>query len=134
MTYTVSSPDRSGMVCRVTSTDAAHQFRLITDYLTDPARASVVIHTTLEPLGATPTAALSRLEVYVRYDATIDNTGGGGKTNALANNAVIDRGALVSSDTTMPTGPFAPRWSARWPPTAPSCARRVALWARPAMA
>jgi glucoamylase len=106
MTYTVSSPDRSGMVCRVTSTDAAHQFRLVSDYLTDPARASVVIHTTLEPLGATPKAALSRLEVYVRYDATIDNTGGGGKTNALPNNAVIDRGALVSSDTTMPTGPF----------------------------
>ena len=107
MTYTVSSPDRSGMVCRVTSTDAAHQFRLISDYLTDPARASVVIHTTLEPLGATTEAALSRLEVYVRYDATIDNTGGGGKTNALPNDAVIDRGVLVSSDTTMPTGPFA---------------------------
>jgi glucoamylase len=107
MTYAVSSPDRSGMVCRVTSTDAAHQFRLITDYLTDPARASVVIHTTLEALGATTKAALSRLEVYVRYDATIDNTGGGGKTNALPNNAAIDRGALVSSDTTKPTGPFA---------------------------
>jgi len=38
MTYTVSSPDRSGMVCRVTSTDATHQFKLVTDYLTDPAR------------------------------------------------------------------------------------------------
>jgi glucoamylase len=100
-------PDRSGMVCRVTSTDAAHRFRLITDYLTDPVRASAVIHTTLKPLGATPKAALSRLKVYVRYDATIDNTGGGGKTNALPNNAVIDRGALVSSDTTKPSGPFA---------------------------
>jgi glucoamylase len=51
MTYTVSSPDRSGMVCRVTSTDAAHQFRLVTDYLTDPARSSVIVHTAL---GATP--------------------------------------------------------------------------------
>ena len=107
MTYTVSSPDRSGMVCRVTSTDATHHFSLITDYLTDPARASVVIHTTLEPLGATTTAALSRLKVYVRYDATIDNTGGGGETNALPNDAVIERGALVSSDTSEPTGPFA---------------------------
>ena len=107
MTYTVSSPDRSGMVCRVTSTDAAHQFKLVTDYLTDPARASVIIHTKLEPLGATTQATLSHLEVYVRYDATIDNTGGGGKTNALPNNAVIDRGALVSSDTNEPTGPFA---------------------------
>ncbi len=107
MTYSVSSPDRSGMVCRVTSTDAAHRFRLITDYLTDPARSSVVIHTRLAPLGSTTQAALRRLAVYVRYDATIDNTGGGGKTNALPNDAVIDRGALVSSDTTEPTGPFA---------------------------
>jgi glucoamylase len=107
MTYTVTSPDRSGMVCRVTSTDVAHHFRLITDYLTDPARASVVIHTMLQPLGATPEASLSGLKVYVRYDATIDNTGGGGTTNALPNNAVIASGALVSSDTTTPTGPFA---------------------------
>jgi glucoamylase len=107
MTYTVSSPDRSGMVCRVTSADAAHQFKLVTDYSTDPARASVVIHTSLEPLGATTQATLSHLAVYVRYDATIDNTGGGGKTNALPNNAVIERGALVSSDTNEPTGPFA---------------------------
>ena len=50
---------------------------------------------------------MRRLKVYVRYDATIDNTGGGGKTNALPNNAAIERGALVSSDTTAPTGPFA---------------------------
>src|SRR3984957_9651218 len=76
MTYTVSSPDRSGMVCQVTSTDTKHGFQIVTDYITDPATASVVIHTTLEPLGATTEAALSRLEVYVRYDATIDNTGG----------------------------------------------------------
>src|ERR1700727_3807347 len=60
MTYAVSSPDRSGMVCQVTSTDAAHGFRLITDYLTDPARASVVVHTTLQPLGPTTQRALSR--------------------------------------------------------------------------
>ncbi len=51
--------------------------------------------------------ALDRLKVYVRYDATIDNTGGGGPSNALPNNAAIQDGALVSSDTTEPTGPFA---------------------------
>jgi glucoamylase len=109
MTYTISSPDPGGMVCQVTSRDPKHGFALVTDYLTDPARDSVVMHTTLEPLPGSPTASLRRLKVYVRYDAQIDNTGGGGKTNALANNAVIDRatGALVSSDTTTPTGPWA---------------------------
>jgi glucoamylase len=109
MTYTVSSPDRSGMVCQVTSRDPHHGFALVTDYMTDPARSSVVMHTTLEPLHGTATAALDRLKVYVRYDAQIDNTGGGAKTNALPNNAVIVPAtrALVSSDTTTPTGPWA---------------------------
>ncbi len=109
MTYTVSSPDPSGMVCQVTSRDPKHGFALLTDYLTDPARDSVVMHTTLEPLDGAGTAALHRLKVYVRYDAQIDNTGGGGPSNALPNNAVIDPAsrALVSSDTIAPTGPWA---------------------------
>src|ERR1700756_251740 len=109
MTHVVGSPDRSGMVCQVTSRDLKHGFALVTDYLTDPARDSVVMHTTLEPLDGTATAALDRLKVYVRYDAQIDNTGGGGTTNALPNNAVIVPATrvLVSSDTTAPTGPWA---------------------------
>jgi glucoamylase len=109
MTYTVGSPDRSGMVCQVTSRDRKHGFALVTDYLTDPARDSVVMHTTLSPLRGTAPASLRNLKVYVRYDAQLDNTGGGGTTNALPNNAVIDpaTGALVASDTTTPTGPWA---------------------------
>jgi glucoamylase len=109
MSYTVTSPDRSGMVCRVTSRDPRHGFALQTDYVTDPARDSVVMHTTLEPInGASPTS-LQRLKVYVRFDAQIDNTGGGGKSNALPNDASVDSatGALVASDTTTPTGPWA---------------------------
>ncbi len=108
MTYSVRSLDRSGMVCQVTSTDAAHGFRLVSDYITDPARDSAVVHTTLQPLDGTR-RSVSRLKVYVRYDATIDNTGGGGPTNGGANNATIDSAttALVSSDTNTPTGPFA---------------------------
>jgi len=67
------------------------------------------MHTTLEPLPGTTTASFHRLKVYVRYDAQIDNTGGGGKSNALPNDATIDptTGALVASDTTAPTGPWA---------------------------
>jgi glucoamylase len=107
MTYSVSSPDPSGTVCRVTSIDRAHHFRLVSDYVTDPARRSVVIHTTLVPMGG---GARSRrpLKVYVRYDAAIDNTGGGGAANAGPNNATVDPAttALVSSDTTAATGPF----------------------------
>ena len=40
MTYTVSSPDPSGMVCEVTSTDAAHGFKLVSPPpTTSPTRA-----------------------------------------------------------------------------------------------
>ena len=108
MTYAVSSPDRSGMVCRVTSTDRAHHFALVSEYITDPARDSVVVHTTLQPLPGAG-RAFHRLKVYVRYDATIDNSGGGGPTNGGPNNATVDPSttALVSSDTNVPTGPFA---------------------------
>ncbi len=108
MSYSLSSPDASGMVCRVTSTDAKHRFRLISDYITDPARDSVVVRTTLSPL---PGGSPSGLKVYVRYDATIDNTGGGGSVNGGPNDATVDRAttALVSSDTHPPSGPFAAR-------------------------
>ena len=107
MTYSVSSPDSSGMVCRVTSTDRAHHFRLVSDYVTDPARDSVVIHTALVPLRR-DARSVRTFKVYVRYDATIDNTGGGGTANGGPNNATIDPAttALVSSDATAPTGPF----------------------------
>ena len=95
------------MVCRVTSTDRVHRFRLVSDYVTDPARDSVVIHTTLVPMSG-DARSVGNLKVYVRYDATIDNTGGGGAANGGPNNATIDPAttALVSSDTTAPTGPF----------------------------
>src|SRR3984885_9922002 len=108
MTYTVSSPDRSGMVCRVVSTDASHHFQLVSDYITDPARDSVVVRTTLEPLRGAA-GSIKKLKVYVRYDATIDNTGGGGAPNGAPNDATVDPAttALVSSDTNTPSGPFA---------------------------
>ncbi len=108
MTYSVSSPNPSGMVCQVTSTDRAHGFRLVSDYITDPARDSVVIHTTLVPISG-GVRSIRKLKVYVRYDATIDNTGGGGVTNGGPNDATVDPAttALVSSDTTAPSGPFA---------------------------
>src|ERR1700761_6061581 len=73
MTYTVTSPDRSGMDCRVTSRDPHHGFALQTDCLPDPSRDSVHTPSTLEPLNGASPASLHRLKVYVRYDAQIDN-------------------------------------------------------------
>jgi glucoamylase len=108
MTYTVSSPDPSGMVCEVTSTDSAHGFKLVTDYLTDPGQASVVMRTRLLALHG-DSASVAGLKVYARWDATIDNTGGGGAKNTGANSATIDPAttALVAADAKAPSGPFA---------------------------
>ena len=110
MTYSVSSPDPSGMVCQVTSTDTRHGFQLVTDYITDPARDSVVMQTRLLPLHGN-WASVAGLKVYARWDATIDNTGGGGSSNAGANSATIAprTTALISADTHAPSGPFAAR-------------------------
>ena len=131
MTYTVSSPDPSGMVCEVTSTDTAHGFKLVTEYITDPQRDSVVMRTRLQPLHGDP-ASIADLKVYVRWDATIDNTGGGGSKNAGANTATVDPAttALVSGDTEAPSGPFAAQVTGALLATGPSWPSRAASWAR----
>ena len=61
-TYTVKSLDRSGLACRVTATAKSGRYVLATDYTTDPARASVVMRTTL-----TPTNPKDALQVYARF-------------------------------------------------------------------
>jgi glucoamylase len=85
MTYTVSA-DPTGMICTVTSTPKSGKYRLTTTYLTDPARASVVVHTRFTPL----TSAAASYRLYVRLDATVAGNGGGGSGNGGADNAVID--------------------------------------------
>jgi glucoamylase len=42
MTYTVRAMDSTGMSCEVTSSAKDGRYRLVTDYVTDPARSSVV--------------------------------------------------------------------------------------------
>src|SRR5262252_7846952 len=94
-TYTVAA-DSTGMICTVTSTAKSGAYRLTTTYLTDPARASVVMSTQYTPL----TAAASGYDLYIRMDATAGENGGGGQGNGGADNAVIDpSGALVTYDT-----------------------------------
>src|SRR4051812_5043610 len=87
-TYTVRALDATGMACRVVSTAKSGRYRLVTDYLSDPGRNSVVMRTTL-----LPRSAKDRLNVYVRFDATANGNGGGGNAstqNAGADTAVLD--------------------------------------------
>ncbi|WP_043716120.1 glucodextranase DOMON-like domain-containing protein [Kutzneria sp. 744] len=66
-TYTVRA-DRTGMVCTVTSTSAKHRYRLTTMYITDPARDSVVMHTTID--------GPPNLRVYARLDGHVNGNSG----------------------------------------------------------
>jgi glucan 1,4-alpha-glucosidase len=84
MTYSVTSLDRSGLVCRVNTHDKHGRYSIITDYLTDPSRDSVVMHTYFYPKHP------GTLALYVRYDATVNGNGGGGSGNGGGDNAVID--------------------------------------------
>jgi glucoamylase len=97
MTYTVRALDGTGMACQVTAASTEHGYRLVTDFITDPARDSVVMHTTYEPL----TVAARSYHVYVRYNALINGTGGGGAGNGGAGSATIDPAttALISYNT-----------------------------------
>jgi glucoamylase len=101
-TYTVRSLDSSGLACRVTSTANNGRYSLVTDYVTDPLRASVVMHTTLKQTNPGPA-----LKLYVRFDATVNGNGGGGTGNGGPDDAVIDTSTgspvPVSSDTNTAT-------------------------------
>jgi glucoamylase len=97
MTYTARALNPTGMSCRVTSTPRRGGYTLVTDYVTDPQRDAVVLHTRLVgPAG---------LKVFVRYDATVNGNGGGGDANGGADDATVDPAttALVSSDTSTVT-------------------------------
>jgi glucoamylase len=88
MTYTVAA-DPTGMACTVTSTDTEHGYRLVTTYLTDPARDTVLMNTRLQALPGSG-ANLARLHLYARLDAHVNGNGGGGTDNAGANSGVVD--------------------------------------------
>ncbi len=91
-THTVRALDGSGMSCEVTSVARGGRYRIVADYLTDPARDAVVVRVRLSgPPG---------LALFVRLDPTVNGNGGGGAQNGGADDATVDPAttALVSSD------------------------------------
>jgi glucoamylase len=88
MTYTVAA-DPTGMQCTITSTDAKHGFQVVTSYVTDPQRDTVLMGTRLQPAKGSGTD-VGQLRVYARLDAHVNGDGGGGTQNAGGNTGVID--------------------------------------------
>jgi glucoamylase len=85
MTYTVSSLDGTGMACEVTAHDAAHDFNVITDFITDPSAEAVVMRFRLVRLPGAPPG----LHLYLRFNPLLNGHGGGGTDNAGGESATI---------------------------------------------
>jgi len=84
MTSTARALDTSGMVCEVTSTPKNGRYRLVTDYFTDPGRNTLLMNVQLVPMGPGP------LQVYLRFDPTVNGNGGGGSGNGGKDSSVTD--------------------------------------------
>ncbi len=85
-TYTVQLLDSRALDCQVTTTASSGKYRIITDYLTDPGRNTVVMQVHFIPL----VGSLSNYQLYVRYDPTINGNGGGGSGNGGGDTGVLD--------------------------------------------
>lgn len=85
-TYTVQALNTRALDCRVTTTATSGKYRIVTDYLTDPGRNTVVMHTHFIPL----VGDLSTYQLYVRYDPSINGNGGGGGGNGGGDSGTVD--------------------------------------------
>jgi glucoamylase len=87
LTYTVAA-DPTGMACTVTATSARHGYQLVTTYVTDPDRDTVVMHTQVRATRGSHTD-VDALHVYARLDAHVNGNGGGGTDNGGADSGVV---------------------------------------------
>jgi glucan 1,4-alpha-glucosidase len=87
-TYTVEATDDRALTCRVTTTAKSGRYKIVTDYMTDPSRPTVLIRSRFVALQG----SLSSYRLYVRHDPTLNGNGGGGTGNGGA-----DDGALANA-------------------------------------
>ena len=84
-TYTVAAlPGSGGMGCRVTTSAKSGKWQLVTDYITDPARNTLLMNVSFK------TSVPNGLRLYARFDPTVNGNGGGGSGNGGADSALTD--------------------------------------------
>ena len=97
-TYTVQALDSQALECRITATAKSGRYRIITDYLTDPAQNTVVMNVKFQPL----VGDLSSYKLYVIYNPSINGNGGGGSGNGGGDYGTVDTSTghniLIASD------------------------------------
>src|SRR4051794_9976517 len=96
MTYTVRALDDRALTCRVTATAKSGRYRIVTDYLTDPGRATMLLRSRFEALRG----RASDYRVYVRFDPTLNGNGGGDDNPAddRPNNGGADSGDIARAN------------------------------------
>jgi glucan 1,4-alpha-glucosidase len=92
MTYTVRALDRHALTCRVTATAKSGRYRIVTDYMTDNERPVVLMRSRLQGLGG---HSIRGLNVYVRFDPTLNGNGGGVDAKHV-DNAGADSGGVAT--------------------------------------
>jgi glucoamylase len=99
MTYTVRALDERALTCRVTSTAKSGRYRIVTDYVTDPDRPTVLMRSRFERVGKRHGRDY---RLYVRFDPTLNGNGGGGSGNGGPDSGDVARAGghtlLVGSD------------------------------------
>jgi glucoamylase len=90
MTYSVRSLGRSGMACEITAAAKSGRYRIVTRYVTDPARDAVVMWVRFD--------GPSNLSLYARLDPSVNGNGGGGTVNGGADDATASIQALTAVD------------------------------------
>ena len=100
MTYTVEAvTDTGGMACKVTASDKDGLYSIETTYVTDPSRNAVLMRVAFTPK---PKPNSPGLQLFVRFDPTVNGNGGGGTGNGGADTATVDDTSghpiLVASD------------------------------------
>jgi glucan 1,4-alpha-glucosidase len=99
MTYTVQALDKRALTCRVVARAKSGKYRITTDFLTDPSRPTVLLHSRFEALEG----RASDYQVYARFDPNLNGNGGGGADNAGADTGATQGNVLVGSDTVTAT-------------------------------
>ncbi len=85
-TYTVQPLDNRALDCRVITTAKSGKYRIVTDYLTDPARNTVVMHLQFKATGYSHAA----YKLYAVYNPSINGNGGGGSGNGGGDTGTVD--------------------------------------------
>ena len=97
-TYTVQALDPQALDCSVTATANSGKYQITTEYLTDPAHNTVVLHGRFQPLAGFS----SGYKLYVVFNPSINGNGGGGSGNGGGDSGTVDTSTghniLIASD------------------------------------